>query len=192
MAFARLTGNKLEAARAIAAANPTWSEKHVQMCAEFLMPTSTAWCFDQGTKQRIAAEELHKEKMHAFLVEMNIIPADAAYTRPDDWQSPYTNPTPRAHKARTVAPATPRPVANVPQGTETPVERPKAASTEIREPKPGSAGAQAWAVCDAFYSQHGRIPSAAEARAAGEAAGLNPGNVGTEASRWGKFRGYRQ
>jgi hypothetical protein len=187
-----LTGKKKEAAEAIAAANPGWSKRHVEMCADFLMPTSNAWCFEPGTKERKAAEELHKERMHAFLVEMNIIPADQAYTRPDDWKSPYTNPTPRAHKARSIAAPKHRAAEAVPQGVEVPADKPKPASSEIREPKPGSAGAQAWAICDAFYAQHGRIPTAAEARAAGEAAGLNPGNVGTEASRWGKFRGYRQ
>lgn len=186
-----LTGKKKEAAEAIAAANPGWSKRHVEMCADFLMPTSTAWCFEEGTAKRRAAEELHKERMHAFLVEMNIIPADQAYVRPDDWQSPYSNATPRAHKTR-VAPSAERKQQALPQGAVI-ADKPKpAVSNEIREPKAGSAGAQAWAVCDAFFAQHGRIPTAAEARAAGEAAGLNPGNVGTEASRWGKFRGYRQ
>lgn len=184
-----LTGKKKEAADAIAAANPGWSKRHVEMCADFLMPTTTAWCFEPGTAKRKAAEELHKERMHAFLVEMNIIPAEQAFVRPDDWQSPYSNATPRAHKTRTLPAAKPAQSTTVPQVKE---QSPRATSNEIREPKAGSAGAQAWAVCDAFYAQHGRIPTAAEARAAGEAAGLNPGNVGTEASRWGKFRGYRQ
>lgn len=186
-----LTGKKKEAAEAIAAANPGWSKRHVEMCADFLMPTTTAWCFEPGTEKRQAAEELHKERMHAFLVEMNIISKDQAYTKPDSWHSPYTNATPRAHKTR-VAPSAEKREA-LPQSSVQQADKPKpATSNEIREPKAGSAGAQAWAVCDAFFAQHGRIPTAAEARAAGEAAGLNPGNVGTEASRWGKFRGYRQ
>jgi hypothetical protein len=183
---ARITGKKREAALAIAEANPLWSRRHVEMCVEFLMPTSNESYYEPGTSQREAAAQHYKQRLHEFLVEMNIIPPEAAYKKPDDWKSPFKEDKP----ARRVS--TPR----VPQ--EGPTSEPRtprpasASSSEIKEPRPGSAGAAAWAVCDDFYAEHQRCPTASEARAAGEAKGLNPGNVGTEASRWRKFRGYQQ
>lgn len=185
MAFARLTGNKLAAAKAIATANPTWSEKHVQMCAEFLMPTSTAWCFDEGTSKRRAAEELHKERMHAFLVEMNIIAADVAYVRPDNWQSPYTNPTPRAHRptrppARPAAPSGAAPVGSTTPAT-TSAPRPAGA------PAAGTSSGRIWAVCSELHTALGRMPTSAEVKADQRLAELNSSTVGTQFSHWRRF-----
>lgn len=182
-----LTGKKLEAAKAIAAANPTWSKKHVDMCADFLMPTSTECYFDEGTAKREAARQLFKERMTAFLVEMNILPQGSEYVRPDDWKSPYSNTQPRAHRVTKTA-GTQATTSTV-QSSTPKEQRPAGA---VKEPRPGSAGAKAWAVCDAFYAEHQRCPTGAEARAAGEAAGLNPGNVGTEASVWRRFHGYQK
>lgn len=185
MAFARLTGNKLEAAKAIAAANPAWSEKHVQMCAEFLMPTSAAWCFEEGTKQRKAAEELHKERMHAFLVEMNIIPADAAYVRPDNWQSPYTSPTPRAHRVPKYKSTPPAASAATPAGSTAPAttSAPRAAGA----PAAGTASGRIWAICSEYHTNLGRMPTSAEIKADARLAELNSSTVGTQFSHWRRF-----
>lgn len=178
-----LTGKKKEAADAIAAANPTWSKRHVEMCAEYLMPTTTAYCFEVGTKERVAAEQLFKERMHAFLVEMNILKSADAYVRPTTWVSPFTDVTPRAHRQTR---------ARVPQVEQSAAPKESRASGEIREPNPASAGGKAWALCDAFFAENKRCPTPAECREEATRAGLNPGNVQTEASRWRKFRGYRQ
>lgn len=173
-----LTGKKKEAADAIAAANPTWSRKHVEMCAEFLMPTSSAWCFEQGTRQREAAEQLFKERMHAFLVEMNIIPADAAYVRPPDWTSPYTNPTPRAHRQSRVS--TPRPATGG-AAAET------RSTGELKAPTPGTTVGRIWATCDALKSELGRAPTSAEVKADPRVAGVNESTIGTQFSKWRRF-----
>lgn len=189
--MATFTPKQKEAAAAIAAANPTWSQRHVDMCASFLMPTSNEHYFDPGTPERIAAEQHHRERMHEFLVEMNILSPDKAYKRPANWQSPYKAEKLAVTRQR-AAPA-PRPAAE-PSATGEPKAAPVRPLTpaEIKEPRPGSAGAQAWAVCDQLFEALGRLPSGAEAGEAGAAAGLNPGNVRAEISRWAKFRGHRK
>lgn len=182
-----LTKKQQEAAAAIAAANPTWSKRHVDMCAGFLMPTTNEHYFDRGTPEREAAAQHFRERMTAFLVEMNILKPEQAYVRPDNWRSPY--------KAEKVAVVRQRstPARRPTEVTPSEPTAPKPVTpADVKEPRPGSAGAQAWAVCDNLYTALNRIPSGAEAAQAGEAAGLNPGNVRAEISRWAKFRGYRK
>ena len=62
----------------------------------------------------------------------------------------------------------------------------------ITEPKPGSAGAAAWAVADRVFAREGKDHDWKAFRlvviAEGEAEGQNPGNVGTELPRWARLR----
>lgn len=62
----------------------------------------------------------------------------------------------------------------------------------INEPKPGTAGAAAFATADAVYARPDRPQDWKAFRlvviAEGEAEGQNPGNVGTELPRWARFR----
>jgi hypothetical protein len=183
--FSGLKGNKLEAAKAIAAANPTWSVRHVQMCADYLMPTSTAWCFEPGTKERQAAEELHKERMHAFLVEMNIIPAEAAFKRPENWQSPYTNSTPRAHRTARAPAKPPAPSGAAPVGSTAPATT--SAPRPVGAPAAGTSSGRIWAVCSDMLASLGRMPTSAEVKADQRLAGLNSSTVGTQFSHWRRF-----
>lgn len=57
-------------------------------------------------------------------------------------------------------------------------------------PRAGTAGDAAWKLCDELLAKLGRTPTPVEAREAGATAGLNPGNVATEMSRWRKYWGH--
>lgn len=80
-----------EAAAAVAAANPRWSDWHVKFMIE-RMPTraeDSRWVFPTGSPLRDRAEQLFIAQLHAWMVEVNLMEPDAAYQLPQDFVSPY-------------------------------------------------------------------------------------------------------
>lgn len=165
-----------QAYNAIAAANPRWGPRFIKY-AIHIMPTSLEWIYPHGSAQRELARQHFIASLHQWMVEVNLMDPEKAYKLPDGWRAPWGDDAPKVREQR------------IQRGTTSSTAEQKVVA-DIKEPRAGSAGAQAWTLCDELYEKHGRAPTPAEARDLATQRGLNPGNVGTEMSRWRKFRGY--
>ncbi|UPT53314.1 transcriptional activator FtrA domain-containing protein [Synechococcus phage Ssp-JY38] len=180
--MAALTDEKMKQAYAdVARANPRWGPRLIKY-ALHIMPTPLTWIYEKGTRERELAEQHYKARLHAWLVEVNLMQPEQAYQLPEGWVAPWSGERPNARRSRTAPPAE--------RMQRESNAAPANASNEIKRPRESSAGGKAWALCDELYEKHGRTPTPVEAGELAAQRGLNPGNVKTEMSRWRKFNGY--